>query len=177
PPSEKPPSATGRRIPCRWSKRQSAPACARLASRMARSAGSSASSGATAAAAISRSGARSTSPTESGRAAGAVGPCGVTGRPGERRGLRGKIAIARLCNACAAWTRVVPSPRRPRDGQKRTPGGIAVSGGEAGPDGGADGGAPFDFEWPDRHGPCFHALLLLLAGAHGPRFAQLGARG
>src|SRR2546428_142922 len=52
PSSEKPTSATRRRIPCRWSKRQSAPACARLASRMARSAGASASSGAAAAAAI-----------------------------------------------------------------------------------------------------------------------------
>src|SRR5436189_294640 len=54
PSSEKPTSATRRRIPCRWSKRQRAPACVRLASRMTRSAGSSASSGATAAAAISR---------------------------------------------------------------------------------------------------------------------------
>src|SRR5438132_231273 len=75
PSSEKPTSATRRRIPCRWSKRQSAPACARLASRMARSAGSSASSGPTAAAAISRSWSRSTSPTEGGRAAGAGAEC------------------------------------------------------------------------------------------------------
>src|SRR5947208_36968 len=127
PSSEKPTSATRRRIPCRWSKRQSAPACARLASRMARSAGSSASSGATAAAAISRSCSRSNSPTEGGRAAGSAGPCGVAGRPGGRRGLRGKIAIARLCNACAAWTLAIPSPRRPRDGQKRTLAGTAVS--------------------------------------------------
>src|SRR5881296_2159050 len=113
PSSEKPTFATRRRIPCRWSKRQSAPACERVASRMARSAGSSASSGATAAAAISRSCSRSTSPTEGGRAAGSAGPCGVAGRPGGRRGLRGKIAIARLCNACAAWTLAIPSPEGP----------------------------------------------------------------
>src|SRR5437667_2745164 len=146
PSSERPTSATRRRSPCRWSKRQRAPACARLASRMARSAGSSASSGAAASAAISRSRSRSASPTAGGRAAG-VGGADVSGaafRPPGRRGLRGKIAIARLLQRlCRVEAILLPARRRP-DGQKRTPGGTIAS---------QDGGAPNGREELTSGGP------------------------
>src|SRR5213592_3654864 len=144
PSSERPTSATRRRSPCRWSKRQRAPACARLASRMARSAGSSASSGAAASAAISRSRSRSASPTAGGRAAGGADVSGAAFRPPGRRGLRGKIAIARLLQRlCRVEAILLPARRRP-DGQKRTPGGTIAS---------QDGGAPNGREELTSGGP------------------------